>query len=389
MRLVSLSKVKIRHKIMLAFLIIILISMGFVAFFLSNINSVQSSLLNPEIVNAIGQSSAETAADFESNMTRLENMRAQAYIFLVAAILAAVTCGYLLSKNIMEELGVEPYEAAMIASNLAVGNTGFELRKPKIQGLYKDMRTMMMNLGRIVRETIEVSDNLTLSSQQFSSGSQKISEWANEQTASAEEVASSMEEIVSSIHQNVTNAEETEKISSNATVLITEVNESVKQTVSRMSIVSEKIKIIGEIVQQTNILALNAAVEASRAGEQGKGFAVIASEVRKLAEKSSDAADEIVQLTESSVEVATKSDQLLTKVIPDIQKTSQLVQEIVASSKEQSMSSEEINNVLQHLNETVQHNAAAAEEMAGSSNELRMQAESLKTTISFFRKNQK
>ncbi|MEP1094996.1 MAG: methyl-accepting chemotaxis protein [Cyclobacteriaceae bacterium] len=330
-----------------------------------------------------------SSSDLQLTISELEGMQTQAYVFLIVAIVAAITCGFLLTKNIMEELGVEPYEAAMIASNLAVGNTGFELNKTKIRGLYKDMRTMMMNLGRIVRETIEVSDNLALSSQQFSSGSQKISEWANEQTASAEEVASSMEEIVSSIHQNATNAEETEKISGKATTLITEVNESVKQTVSRMSTVSEKIKIIGEIVQQTNILALNAAVEASRAGEHGKGFAVIASEVRKLAEKSSTAADEIIELTESSVEVASKSDQLLTEVIPDIKRTSQLVQDIVASSKEQSLSSEQINNALQHLNETVQHNAAAAEEMAGSSNELRMQAESLKNTISFFRKNQK
>ncbi|MEP5611801.1 MAG: methyl-accepting chemotaxis protein [Cyclobacteriaceae bacterium] len=386
MQLVSLSQVKIRHKITLAFSVIILICFGFVAYFLSSLNSIQDSLSNPEFVRALEQS---TSGDLQVSISKLEGMQIQAYLFLIVAILTAGTCGFLLTKNIMEELGVEPFEAAMIASNLAVGNTGFELNKTKIRGLYKDMRTMMMNLGRIVRETIEVSDNLALSSQQFSSGSQKISDWANEQTASAEEVASSMEEIVSSIHQNATNAEETEKISGNATKLITEVNESVKQTVSRMSTVSEKIKIIGEIVQQTNILALNAAVEASRAGEHGKGFAVIASEVRKLAEKSSIAADEIMELTESSVEVASKSDTLLAEVIPDIQRTSQLVQDIVTSSREQSLSSEQINNALQHLNETVQHNAAAAEEMAGSSNELRMQAESLKTTISFFRKNQK
>ncbi len=387
MQLVRLNELKIRHKVTLAFSVIILISIGFVWFSLYNLNLVQEGLANPELINVLEQASPETLSEFRANTSRLNGMYSQAFIFLVTAIVIAVAGGYLLSKSIMEELGIEPYEAAMIASNLAVGNTGFELNKPKIRGLYKDMRTMMMNLGRIVRETIQVSDNLALSSQQFSSGSQKISDMANEQTASAEEVASSMEEIVSSIQQNSSNAEETERISRKATELITEVNDSVKQTLSRMTTVSEKIKIIGEIVQQTNILALNAAVEASRAGEHGKGFAVIASEVRKLAEKSSSAAEEIIELTESSVDVAGRSDQLLTEVIPDIQRTSQLVQNIVTSSKEQSLSSEQINNALQHLNETVQHNAAAAEEMAGSSNELRMQAESLKTTISFFKRN--
>ncbi len=388
MQLVSLNQLKIRHKITLAFSVVILISIGFVSIFIHNLSLVQDSFTHPEVLNAIEQVSSESSNEYQSSVSRLDRMQVQAFVLLVAAVLAAIVGGYLLSKNIMEELGIEPYEAALIASNLAVGNTGFELNKPKIRGVYKNMRTMMMNLGRIVRETIQISDHLGLSSQQFSSGSQKISEWANEQTASAEEVASSMEEIVSSIQQNTSNAQETEKISRKATELIVEVNDSVKQTVSKMNTVSEKIKIIGEIVQQTNILALNAAVEASRAGEHGKGFAVIASEVRKLAEKSSAAADEIIELTESSVEVVGKSDQLLTEVIPDIQRTSQLVQEIVSSSKEQSLSSEQINNALQHLNEIVQHNAAAAEEMAGSSNELRMQAESLKTTISFFKRNQ-
>ncbi len=387
MQLVNLHQLKISHKVTLAFAVVILIFIGFVLSSLYNLNQLKDTLSNPDLVSMISQSSADVSADFESSISVIERLKSQSYTFIVLAVLAAIGGGYLLSRNIMEELGVQPYEAALIASNLAIGNVGFELRKPKIRGLYKDMRTMMMNLGRIVRETIQVSDNLALSSQQFASGSQKISEVANEQTASAEEVASSMEEIVSSIHQNSSNAEETEKISRKAAEMISEVNDSVKQTVSRMTTVSEKIKIIGEIVQQTNILALNAAVEASRAGEHGKGFAVIASEVRKLAEKSSTAADEIIELAESSVEVAGQSDQLLTEVIPDIERTSQLVQEIVASSKEQSLSSEQINNALQHLNETVQHNAAAAEEMAGSSNELSMQAESLKTTISFFKRN--
>ncbi len=387
MQLVNLKQLKIRHKVTLAFSVVLLIFLGFVWLSLNSLGDVKESLSNPAFESVMSRTASDVSTNYQASLAAIESLQTQSYMFLILAILVGVVGGYLLSKNIMEELGVEPFEAALIASNLAQGNAGFELNKPKIRGLYKDMRSMMMNLGRIVRETIQISDSLALSSQQFSSGSQKISEVANEQTASAEEVASSMEEIVSSIHQNSSNAEETEKISRKAAEMITEVNDSVKQTVSRMSAVSEKIKIIGEIVGQTNILALNAAVEASRAGEHGKGFAVIASEVRKLAEKSSDAAEEIIELAESSVEVAGRSDQLLTEVIPDIERTSQLVQEIVASSKEQSLSSEQINNALQHLNETVQHNAAAAEEMAGSSNELSMQAESLKATISFFRRN--
>ena len=111
----------------------------------------------------------------------------------------------------------------------------------------------------------------------------------------------------------------------------------------------------------------------------------MASEVRKLAERSQTAAGEISKLSASSVEVAEKAGTMLAKLVPDIQKTSELVQEISAASKEQNTGVDQINSAIQQLNQVIQQNAGAAEEISSTAEELSSQAEQLQSTISFFK----
>ena len=327
----------------------------------------------------------QSADELEKKHEDANRVITTSVFFLIILIALLVFSAWLLIKSIMDTLGIEPYEAAFIATNLADGNIGFELKKPKTIGLYKDLKFMMMSLGKIIRSTRQISVNLLGSAQQFSAGAQQISEWASEQASSAEEVASSMEEISASIQQNALNASETKMISEKASKGIAQVSESFRETADSMKSIVDKIQIIGEIVRQTNILALNAAVEAARAGEQGKGFSVIATEIRKLAERSRSAAEEINELSAAGVIVADSSVSLLTSIIPDIEKTSVLVNEIVNSSREQSESSQQVSHALQQLNQIVQHNASSAEEMANGSHELNNQANELKNVMSFFR----
>jgi methyl-accepting chemotaxis protein len=272
--------------------------------------------------------------------------------------------------------------------NVSLGELDVEIKsdsKDETGQLAVATNQMVSKLKEIVGNISKGSYEILSASEQMSQSSLQLSNGASEQAASTEEVSSSMEQMLANIHQNAINAKETETISNSASKGIERVTDRSNKSLEAIRKIADKINIINDIASQTNILALNAAVEAARAGEHGKGFAVVAIEVRKLAEMSAVAANEIVALSKHSLDVAEESTQILLQVLPDIEKTMQLVQEISASSAEQSIGVEQINNAIQQLNNVTQQNAAASEQLASSSEQLSAQAENLKMMIGFFR----
>lgn len=254
--------------------------------------------------------------------------------------------------------------------------------------LMKALDAMVKANASIINEFIIAIENIVEASQQLQAVAVQISQGSTEQASSTEEVSSSMEEMVGNINQNTDNAKQTEQIALRASNDITEGNRSVAFTVEAMKKIAEKITVVGQIAEKTDLLAINAAIEAARAGEQGKGFAVVAAEVRKLAENSQAAAKEIDELSKSSVKIADESGTLLQKIVPDIQKTAILVQEIAAASAEQNAGANQVNNAIMQLNQVTQQNASASEEMSSSAEELASQAEQLKELISFYKTGQ-
>ncbi len=242
-----------------------------------------------ELMDQAGMAAAEQYNQARSLMLMLAGI----------ALVLAAGIAFWITRSITRPLG----EAVDVANRLAEGDFAVRIdvqSRDETGLLLTAMKNMVEKLSQIITEVRSAADNLSSASEEVSATAQSLSQASVEQAASVEETSASIEQMSASISQNTENAKVTDGMASKAAKEATEGGEAVKETVTAMKSIADKIGIIDDIAYQTNLLALNAAIEAARAGEHGKGFAVVAAEVRKLAERSQVAAQEIGEVAKGS-----------------------------------------------------------------------------------------
>jgi methyl-accepting chemotaxis protein len=236
-------------------------------------------------------------------------------------------------------------------------------------------------------------------SSQIAESSTRLAEGASEQAAAIEETSASLEEMSSMIHSSARNADHAKTLASESQTSASGGMASMEQMTQAMAAIEHSsnevvkiVKSIDEIAFQTNILALNAAVEAARAGEAGAGFAVVAEEVRSLAQRSAAAAHESATKIEASILSSRQGTQCLgdvgesfTRIGEKVRETHNLVSEIALAAKEQSQGIEHVTSAIQEMSKVAQASAANTEQIASAAEEMRRQAAMQQHTTSDLR----
>jgi len=322
--------------------------------------------------------------NISKNTNRMSGFVFWFFVFLLIGIFVAFTNSFALSAWVGKTTG----NLVKLFGKLAKNDFSENATKDSEDelGIITDKyNRFIVSVRSLINNIQTTAQTLLAATQEISSNNQELTQRTSEQASSIEELSSVLEQMSSTIIQNTSNTKQTEDIAIESVNGINLSDESVKQTIMAMKNITEKAILIIGIASKTNILAINAAIEAAHAGQMGKGFAVIASEIRKLAENTQAASEQIDLLTKSGIELAERSGELLSKTVQQMHKTSDLVKQVTASSVEQSFGIEQINVGVEQLQKIAQENASTSEETAASSEELAAQANELFGIVSNFK----
>jgi methyl-accepting chemotaxis protein len=346
-------------------------------------------------------------------------------IMLILAVLASI----FITKTIMGGIGGEPSYAVEVARKIADGNLSFSIntRAGDSSSLLATIKEMQASLKSMISQTRDAATGLHEEAKSLAAISNKVADRSVHQSNAASSMSASIQEMNESISRVAENANKAHTMTNEASELSVSGASQVQSTVEKihniaasvsnsslviqdLGVHSDKISsivnVIKEIADQTNLLALNAAIEAARAGEQGRGFAVVADEVRKLAERTAVSTNEISKMIEtiqsrthtavlgmtegashvsSGVQMVEKTGESMTRIDSSTREVTAIVQEISNTLRDQNAASSNIAANVEKITQMIVDNGTADREVSQLASSLELLAGQLEASVGKFK----